>query len=503
MTNPVGKWLKQLLSSLELPAPEVAHRLARIKAIERNLVLPLKVVAIAMILYSLHESPWFGLPLGSFEITLTSLDTIFGAYIAANLLVAMILLFLKHLPFAVVQWVVFTMSLVDGIFVGALTLVSGGYDSPMFWLFIVLILRNVAANPPVWSQLVLNLGMATCFAAASFLAVSLNVQIAEELYGRPVPFAHSGLHTAGATNSVARHPTNALPRRLNPSPADSDGQDFTPRLGESLTEAIVIRVIVLMLGGVWLFGVQVLFEKQKLAEEEAREFATRENQLRSAGRLAAEFAHQIKNPLAIVNNAAFSLERGLKAGKGDPHQHIRIIQEEVSRADRIITQVMGYAELTEGRVEKLDLPTKIEQAIKEVFPPGLATGIKVKLDLHGPFPPMLMQRRHLSEILLNLLLNAREALNNQGKITIAARTRPDLAVEIIVTDNGPGIPSDKLARIFEAYFTTKERGTGLGLSIVKNNAELYGGTARAESELGKGARFILVFPAKASVKLGP
>ena len=141
--------------------------------------------------------------------------------------------------------------------------------------------------------------------------------------------------------------------------------------------------------------------------------------------------------------------------------------------------------------------------MKQAFPPGLAPGTKVNLDLHGPFPPMLMQRRHLSEILLNLLQNAREALGNRGRVIISARVRRDLATEIIVADDGPGIAADKLERIFEAYFTTKERGSGLGLSIVKNNAELYGGTVRAESELGKGARFILVFPAKASLKLGP
>jgi signal transduction histidine kinase len=502
MTDRVSKWLKQLLSSLELPAPEVAHRLARIKAIERNLVLPLKVFAIAMILYSLHQSPWFGLPLGSFDVTINTLNTIFAVYVAANLVVAAILLLLEHLPFALVQWSVFAMSLVDGIFVGALTLVSGGFDSLLFWLFVVLIFRNVASNPPVWSQLVLNLGMAACFAVASFLAVGLNEQVAYELYGRPVPFKRLGPRLHATNTAPIPKLTNDTAARISQPPADPEVFTEGEPLGEGVTEAVFIRVMVLVLGGVWLFGVQVLLEKQKLAADEAREFSARENQLRSAGRLAAEFAHQIKNPLAIVNNAAFSLERGLKTGKGDPHQHIRIIQEEVSRADRIITQVMGYAELTEGRVEKLDLPTKIEQAVREVFPPGLVSGIKVKQDLHGPFPPMLMQRRHLSEILLNLLQNARESLINEGKITISARTRPDLAVEIVVADNGPGIPPDKLERIFEAYFTTKERGTGLGLSIVKNNAELYGGTVRAESELGKGARFILVFPAKASVKFG-
>ncbi len=67
-------------------------------------------------------------------------------------------------------------------------------------------------------------------------------------------------------------------------------------------------------------------------------------------------------------------------------------------------------------------------------------------------------------------------------------------------DDGPGIPPEKIERIFEAYYTTKEKGSGLGLAIVKHNAELYGGTVRVESELGKGAKFILIFPAKALMK---
>jgi len=302
-------------------------------------------------------------------------------------------------------------------------------------------------------------------------------------------------HVRGATNIVIANPTPADELELV-SFAEDEGE------GEGETEAIMIRWMALMLLGVWLYGLQVLLEKQRLAGEEAREFSLRENQLRSAGRLAAEFAHQIKNPLAIVNNAVFSLERGLKTGKGDPKTHLHIIKEEVERADRIITQVMGYAELTDGRVEKLDLQTEVERAVAQVFPHGLNPGLTIHIDLVGPFPPMLMQRRHLSEVFVNLLQNARQALGNEGRITITARRRRDLAVEISVADDGPGIPPEMLRRIFEAYFTTKERGTGLGLAIVKNNVELYGGSARAESELGKGARFTLVFPAKASIKIG-
>jgi signal transduction histidine kinase len=72
----------------------------------------------------------------------------------------------------------------------------------------------------------------------------------------------------------------------------------------------------------------------------------------------------------------------------------------------------------------------------------------------------------------------------------------------VVRDDGPGIAVDKLDRIFEAYFTSKKKGTGLGLAIVKHNVELYGGTVRVESELGKGARFILLFPEKTFIKAG-
>ena len=75
------------------------------------------------------------------------------------------------------------------------------------------------------------------------------------------------------------------------------------------------------------------------------------------------------------------------------------------------------------------------------------------------------------------------------------------SVVITIADDGPGIPRDKIAQIFEPYFTTKEKGTGLGLAIVKHNTELYGGTVIVESELGKGTQFILQFPAKTAMKL--
>jgi signal transduction histidine kinase len=236
--------------------------------------------------------------------------------------------------------------------------------------------------------------------------------------------------------------------------------------------------------------------------EEAREFALREGQLRSAGRLAAEFAHQIKNPLAIINTAAFSLQRAIRENKGDAAEQIKMIQEEVERADRIITQVMGYAQLSEGHVEKLNVIEELDQAIERVFPPAAHYPLQVHRSYLGTFPPLLMLRRHVSETFINVLQNAREALEARGgNISVDVRCHEDQSIEVSIRDDGPGIPPEKLGRIFEAYYTTKEKGSGLGLATVKHNLELYGGRVRVESKLGKGARFILLFPAKTLMKM--
>jgi signal transduction histidine kinase len=114
-----------------------------------------------------------------------------------------------------------------------------------------------------------------------------------------------------------------------------------------------------------------------------------------------------------------------------------------------------------------------------------------------------MQRAHLSEILVNLLLNAREALNGPGRVRVTAALGPDETVELRVSDTGPGVPPERREKIFEPYFSTKEKGSGLGLAIVRNSAGMYGGTVRVESELGKGATFIVSLPIRTLMKSSP
>jgi len=452
------EWLNRLPVLFEIPAPDPQRLLRRIEIMERDVMLPVKAVFIGMILYSFRSTEWTGLALSMSDLMVETVQFVFWFYILANVIFAAALFRAEKLPLAVVQWTVVTSSLVDGLFIAGLASLSGGLDSALFWLFVTLIIRNAVSVPPGFSQLFLNVAISLCYGLVGGLDIFV---------------------TSNETTFSAFEVT----------PQDDWGEPFALRL----------LVLLLVAGG--CYGMQLLLERQQIAVEEAGEFATRENQLRSAGRLAAEFAHQIKNPLAIINNAAFSLQRSLRDGKADAAQQINIIQEEVARADRVITQITGYAQLSEGRVEKLEVVAELNRAIAQVFPPAVPTEINIHREFAAHFPPLLMQRGHLSEILVNLLQNAREALGQKGNVFVTASCLRDYSIEVSVRDDGPGIPPDKIERVFEAYYTTKEKGTGLGLAIVKHNAELYGGTVRLESKSGHGAKFLLYFPAKALMKL--
>jgi signal transduction histidine kinase len=162
---------------------------------------------------------------------------------------------------------------------------------------------------------------------------------------------------------------------------------------------------------------------------------------------------------------------------------------------------MGYAQLAEGTVEKLRTDVELDRAIESVFPPSRSYNVQVERKYSQPLPSLLMQRGHLSEILVNVLQNAREAIHGEGRVWVEAYAVEGSLVVIRMRDNGEGIAPHRLPRIFDAYFSTKEKGTGLGLSIVKHNTEIYGGTVTVESELGKGSTFIIKLPTRTFMKL--
>ena len=455
------EWLKRLPALFEISTFDPQRTFRRIIMMERNIMLPIKAAFIAIILHSFDfdVTPWIGQTSSTLDVVVETVQFVFWFYILANILLALVLMAAKHMPLAIVQWAVVTGSLVDGIFIAGMCLLTGGLDSVLFWLFVVLIIRNSVSVPPGISQLILNCIISLCYV----LVAALDVGVFQNL-------------------------------------DDSTRLALDLTTGGTLGQPFILRLAVLLLTAICCSGLELLLERERIAIEEAGEFAAREGQLHSAGRLAAEFAHQIKNPLAVINNTAFSLQRALHNNRIEATGQLEIIQEEVARADKVITQIMGYARLSEGRVEKLNVVEELNRAIEQVFPSAVPTDVTIHRDVGHGFPPLLMQQAHLSEMLVNLLQNAREVLGAKGNVFVIAKCRADYSIEISVRDDGPGIAPEKIEKIFEAYYTTKEKGSGLGLAIVKHNVELYGGNVRVESKLGQGAKFTLVFPAKALIK---
>jgi len=162
---------------------------------------------------------------------------------------------------------------------------------------------------------------------------------------------------------------------------------------------------------------------------------------------------------------------------------------------------MGYAQLVEGRLAKLDINQMLDDAIMQAFPIGSKFSTRIRREYGIALPPLLAQPQHVSEVFVNIIQNAREVLRGKGEIRIKTSYEGDYTFRVIVEDNGPGIPSEQLKSVFEPYNTTKEKGTGLGLAIVKHNTELYGGVVKIESELGKYTRFNLVFPGRTALNL--
>lgn len=452
----------RLKDLLRPPPADPAQQLHRLKSIERDIVLPIKALYIAILIYYLYLTPWHGETMLAIQIAEAITEQFFGVYIVINVLAAIFLVKSRRLSLKWGQRIVFVISVIDALFLAALTLLTEGFNSVLYWLFPGLIIRNALIFPVARVQIVLNLTTAACFVVAGALEVV-------------------------STNYAISQLDDEMRRALG----------YTEQVR---TEPFVLRLTVLLFLMAACYGLQMLFEKARLAAEEAREFSARQDQLRTAGRLAAEIAHQIKNPLGIINNAAFAIQRALGAGKPLPTQQLDIIREEVDRADRIITELMGYAQLAEGRVEKLNVTYEINRALNHVLPPGAYKNIRVSTDYAEEMPPLLMQSKHFSEIISNILQNAREVLSNGGHIRVCAEAQDDL-VRIIIEDDGPGIPPEKSERIFEPYFSTKQNGTGLGLAIVRHTADMYSGRVRVESELGQGARFILEFPTRTFMKI--
>jgi signal transduction histidine kinase len=208
------------------------------------------------------------------------------------------------------------------------------------------------------------------------------------------------------------------------------------------------------------------------------------------GEMARQVAHEIKNPLTPIKLAVQHLRRAYSDGKtnfGDVlNRSVEQILLEIDRLSDIARAFSRYGAPTAstGPLEAVNLTQVISEALT-LYRAG-DPDVEYRDDIEPDVPRALGRSGELKEVLLNLLENARAALDGKGgKILVAARRNHE-GIELSVTDNGPGIPADFLPRVFEPHFSTRSAGTGLGLAIVRRLVESWGGNVIAESALGVG-----------------
>jgi two-component system NtrC family sensor kinase len=243
----------------------------------------------------------------------------------------------------------------------------------------------------------------------------------------------------------------------------------------------------------------LLYEELKRSQQLMR----RTDRLRSLETIAGGFAHEIRNPLTSIK----TFVQLAPSRRDDPEfmdEFSLVVQDDVLRIERLIQEILDYARYMEPKLGEEDLKEIITSCLHFVEVQASQKSITIAKDLAENLPRMLLDRQQIKQVLMNLFLNAMDAITNaEGRVTVKAHclTRPtgDIWVQIEVADTGCGISADNLDHIFDPFFTTKHEslereGTGLGLVIVHQIIQEHGGNVEVESQVGQGTTFFVNLP---------
>ena len=236
--------------------------------------------------------------------------------------------------------------------------------------------------------------------------------------------------------------------------------------------------------------------------EQTRAVVARAQQLAALGRLAAGVTHEIRTPLTSLKLYLQSMG-GEVEFSDEGQEDYRIALNQISRMEATINRFLNFAKPQEPVLACLDVPSLIEDSLMIVEPRAKQEEIRVERQLAPDLPSLKGDRRQVEEMLLNLMINAIEAMSKGDLLTISAsemkrgegKYGQSRWLKITVSDTGEGIAPESLEKVFDPFFTTKSSGTGLGLSVVHQTAIRHGGELFVESQLGQGTTFTILLPA--------
>jgi signal transduction histidine kinase len=218
------------------------------------------------------------------------------------------------------------------------------------------------------------------------------------------------------------------------------------------------------------------------------------HRLTAINSLTGRVAHEIKNPL---NSIALRLEmlrsRMADETPDDVDEQFAVLSAEVMRLDRVVRTFLDFNRPVDLNPEPVDLIEAAEEILSFIEPEAVAHGVRTSFARPDGAIVMDAGRDLLRQALMNIAVNAIEAMEGGGELTVRVERNKDTCA-VVIADTGPGIPPDQLEKVFQLYYTTRPRGTGIGLAMAFRAAQLHGGTIEVKSEMGKGTEFSMILP---------
>jgi two-component system, NtrC family, sensor histidine kinase HydH len=234
--------------------------------------------------------------------------------------------------------------------------------------------------------------------------------------------------------------------------------------------------------------------------ERAQADARRSERLAALGQLSAGLAHEIRNPLGVIKGSAETLNRKLENSNPLASELAGYISSEVNRASALVTRFLDFARPLRTETRPQQVTELIDQALKSVAEQWKGGPVVVEREYRADLPAVPLDENLCEQVFLNLVQNAYEAMGSDGgnlRVEVSdAQSNGRKGVQVRLKDTGPGVPAEMREQIFNPFVTTKKTGVGLGLSIVSKIVDEHHGTIRLENSMGKGACFVIFFPAE-------
>ncbi len=220
-------------------------------------------------------------------------------------------------------------------------------------------------------------------------------------------------------------------------------------------------------------------------------------QLTTLGQLTSGLAHEVKNPLNAMVIHLEILKEGAKGLNGDFQKSLEVLEGEVHRLDRVVLGFLKFMRPQELELSSVNVNRLLKRELSLLEREWGDKGIRFILNCESDLPAISADPDLLRQVFLNIILNACQAMEEQGgEIRVATSTHQDNEIRISISDQGPGIPPEMQEKIFQLYYTTKHHGSGLGLSLVYRFIQLHEGVIDVQTEMGKGTTFSIRLPRK-------